>query len=281
MLDQEDDPELDDEWLTADEQLTSFRKVREKIVGGMKGIESPYVKVPQSSDEDLVVRERVTSRTEIPSVREPDTYGNHAPIGQAHNGGSSANSQDIPVSMDNVCTDRNGNQYVTSPSGEALGRNVNVRRSERIRNSPQRYNPWFGAAREWKNDAVASIVYIIQDRDFDSNLDTDDILSLLAEWDAEDCMDTPSMFHMRKYYALKTQSHDPDTPTYMEALSREIWKNTLMQWMMKSKVLWEGTHRRLFQGIHLLITMCFQEHGLSSARENLIGQLGNSRHDIV
>ena len=60
---------------------------------------------------------------------------------------------------------------------------------------------------------------MIQDRDFDSNVDTDDILSLLAEWDAEDYMDTPSTFHMRESYALKTQSHDPDTPTYMEALS--------------------------------------------------------------
>ena len=30
-----------------------------------------------------------------------------------------------------------------------------------------------------------------------------------------------STFHMRESYALKTQSHDPDTPTYMEALSGE------------------------------------------------------------
>ena len=62
---------------------------------------------------------------------------------------------------------------------------------------------------------------MIQDRDLNRNVDTDDILSLLAEWDAEDCMDTPSTFHMREYYALKTQSHDPDTKTYMEALSGE------------------------------------------------------------
>ena len=62
---------------------------------------------------------------------------------------------------------------------------------------------------------------MIQDRDFDSNVDTDDILSLLSEWDAEDFMDTPSTFHMREYYALKSQSHDPDTPTYMEALPGE------------------------------------------------------------
>ena len=60
---------------------------------------------------------------------------------------------------------------------------------------------------------------MIQDRDFDRNVDTDDILSLLAEWDAEDCMDTPSTFHTRESYALKTQNHDPDIPTYIEAIS--------------------------------------------------------------
>ena len=147
--------------------------------------------------------------------------GTMQPLVKAQNDGSSAKIQEIPVSTDNVCPDGNENQYVTSPSGEASGRNVNVIRSELIRNFPQRFNPGFGAAREWKNDAVASIVYIIQDRDFDSNVDTDDILSLLADWDAEDCMDTPSTFHMRESYALKTQSHDPDTPTYMEALSGE------------------------------------------------------------
>ena len=72
-----------------------------------------------------------------------------------------------------------------------------MRRYERIRNSPRWYNSGFGTAREWKNESVANIVYMTQDRDFDNNVDTDDILSLLAEWDAEDCMDTPSTFHMR------------------------------------------------------------------------------------
>ena len=79
MLDQEDNPELDYEWLTADEQLTRFSKAREQIVGRVKGTESPYVQGPQSSEEDLVVRERYPSRTEIPSVRELGTNGNHAP----------------------------------------------------------------------------------------------------------------------------------------------------------------------------------------------------------
>ena len=86
--------------------------------------------------------------------------------------------------MENVCPEGTEDQYVTSPSGEALGRNLYVRRSKGIRNSPQWYNPVFGAAREWKNDAVAIIVYMIQDRDLNSNVNTDDILFLLDEWDA-------------------------------------------------------------------------------------------------
>ena len=39
MLYQEDDLELDDEWLTADEQLSRFSKSREKILGRVKGSE--------------------------------------------------------------------------------------------------------------------------------------------------------------------------------------------------------------------------------------------------
>ena len=77
--------------MIADEQLTRFSKAREQIVGRFKVIESPSVQGHQPSEEDLVVRERVPSRTEIPLVLEPGTNGNHAPIGQAQNSGSSAN----------------------------------------------------------------------------------------------------------------------------------------------------------------------------------------------
>ena len=73
-----------------------------------------------------------------------------------------------------------------------------MRRSKHIRKYTQQYNPGFGSANEWKNDAVASIVYMIQGRDLNINVDTYDILSLLADWDAEYCMDTPSTFHMRE-----------------------------------------------------------------------------------
>ena len=69
MLYQEDDPELDYEWLTADEQLTRFSKARKKIVRRFKGTESPYIQGPQYSGENPVIRERVPSRTERPSVR--------------------------------------------------------------------------------------------------------------------------------------------------------------------------------------------------------------------
>ena len=89
----------------------------------------------------------VPSRTESPSVRKPGTNGNHAPIGQAHNEGSS-NSQETPVSMDNVRPEGTEEQSVTSPNGESLGRNVHMSSSKRIRKSPQRYNPGFGSSIE-------------------------------------------------------------------------------------------------------------------------------------
>ena len=119
------------------------------------------------------------------------------PIGQLQNYSSSDNNQEIPVSVESVRPEETVSKSVISPSGEALVSYVHVRRSKCIRKSPQRYNPGFRASREWNNEAVASIVYMIQDRDLDSNVDRDDILSLLSEWDAEYCMDTSSTFHMR------------------------------------------------------------------------------------
>ena len=93
MLDQEYDPELDYEGLTTNEKLTRFSKDRHQILGRVKELESPYVQGPQSSEEDPVLRDRVPKRTERPSVREPGTNGNHAPIVQAHNYGYSDNRQ--------------------------------------------------------------------------------------------------------------------------------------------------------------------------------------------
>ena len=62
----------------------------------------PYVQRPQSSEEDLVVRDRVPSKTERPSVIEFGTDGNHAPIDQSQND-VSCDSQEIPVSIENMC----------------------------------------------------------------------------------------------------------------------------------------------------------------------------------
>ena len=50
--------------------------------------------------------------------------------------------------MDNVRPEGTEDRSVTSPSGEDFGGNFHVRRCERIRKYPQRYNPGFGAARD-------------------------------------------------------------------------------------------------------------------------------------
>ena len=58
-----------------------------------------------------------------------------------------------------------------------------MRRYKRIRKSPHQYDPVFGADREWKNEAIVSIICMTQYGDFNRNIYMDDILSLLSECD--------------------------------------------------------------------------------------------------
>ena len=48
---------------------------------------------------------------------------------------------------------------------------------------------------------------MIQNGDINSNVDKDEILSLLTEWDAEYFMDMQSTFHMRESYVLKSSTN--------------------------------------------------------------------------
>ena len=52
------------------------------------------------------------------------------PLVKAQNDGSSANSQQIPVSMDNEHPEGTEDQSITSEDGEDLRRNVHMRRSK-------------------------------------------------------------------------------------------------------------------------------------------------------
>ena len=61
----------------------------------------------------------------------------------------------------------------------------------------------------------------------------------------------------------------------------KTWKNISRKWMMKLRVLLEDFHGRLYQESNFLITMCFQEHNLSSAIGNLFGRTLNPRRGIV
>ena len=67
-----------------------------------------------------------------------------------------------------------------------------MRLSKITRKYPQKYDPGFGAAREWKSYAVSSLVYMIKDGDYDRNIDIENILSLLDDWYAEDFINDPS-----------------------------------------------------------------------------------------
>ena len=60
---------------------------------------------------------------------------------------------------------------------------------------------------------------MIKDRYLNINVYTDKILLLLAEWDTDDFMYVPSIFHIRLSYVTKYKSHDLDTPEYIDGLS--------------------------------------------------------------
>ena len=111
---------------------------------------------------------------------------------------------------------------------------------------------------------------MIQGRDLNRNVNTDDIILLLDDWYAGDCMDNPSTFHMREYYALDLKSMILILQRIWRPYHAKNWKNTSRQWMMRFKLSREVKHGRLFQGTEFLITICFQEHGTSSSRGNLI-----------
>ena len=86
---------------------------------------------------------------------------------------------------------------------------------------PHQFDPLFGSAIQYNSEGVASLVYMIRNRDYDRNVDTEKVLYLLAGWDAQDCMDYMSKFYIREPYDIKSHSHQPNTPMYMEALSGE------------------------------------------------------------
>ena len=51
---------------------------------------------------------------------------------------------------------------------------------------PHKYDPVFGSAIELNSDNVASLLYMIQSGYYDDNVGSDDILSLLGHWNAQE-----------------------------------------------------------------------------------------------
>ena len=112
------------------------------------------------------------------------------------NDGSSNNSQEILFSVDNLSPEGTKDQSARSPIA-IFKRDVHVSHSECNSKTTQRFDPLFGSEIEWKSDTVASLKYIIHYGDYDGNVDTYKIRSLISDWDSEDCMDTPSTLHTR------------------------------------------------------------------------------------
>ena len=77
---------------------------------------------------------------------------------------------------------------------------------------------------------------MIQGRDLNSNVNTDDILLLLDDLYAVDCMDKTSTFHMRQYYALNLKAMILILQRIRRPYQSKNWKKISRQWMMKLKL---------------------------------------------
>ena len=86
--------------------------------------------------------------------------------------------------MENISPEVTEDQYVTYISGEVWERNEHVRHSKPINKYPYQYDPCIGAARQCNIDYITILVYIIFDWGYNSNIDTDKNILLLAEWDS-------------------------------------------------------------------------------------------------
>ena len=93
MLDQWYDPELYYGWLTSNDQVTRFRKARDNILERVKVPKTIYVQLTQYYEEDPVLKNMGSIRTDSLSFIDPGTGVNHAPVVQVRNSCSSTNRQ--------------------------------------------------------------------------------------------------------------------------------------------------------------------------------------------
>lgn len=117
---------------------------------------------------------------------------------------------------------------------------IELRCSSRSRKPPTHFQPGWGSARAWKSDQVAALALTLEQglqdekplktegqEPFMSD-DWNEIISCLAEMDMELSLKRPRVDHALDVSLKAKTAHDPDSPSFTEAITGEYadeyWK---------------------------------------------------------
>ena len=203
-LDSADDPELHDEWLASDDRLLRDTDRRRRAVQ----LRSPAPPSPSAFE-----RENVDNDSIIDLVTTPDDLSSALNTPQTVRFGSNTRVIDdtprlvapVPFALDSPL----------APTQAPTASSPILRRSSRTRARPVPYQSDFASARQWKNNEVLYLAQTMANLTISISSQTK-LNSLLTDIDAE----TTATNYSPASYAAKPK-HDPDTPSYVEAMSGE------------------------------------------------------------
>ena len=234
MLDDDEDVDLTEEWLSEDERIerearrrNTIGLQRERLLAETEAtIERENVRtqiVPTAASEH-VERTAIPTRDEVKTVRfsntrraiveDPTRIVRKKPLVVQDSVEQIISPEvAIPVPPENtvaVPVRKSGFAVPVTEPGSGVGV---LRRSSRLSRQPMNYDPGVEAASKWKDKEVVMMAETMAGAKC-SKSEYDALIALLEEQDAANIADvyTPMAFASKK-------KEDPDTPSYVEALS--------------------------------------------------------------
>jgi hypothetical protein len=228
VLDDEDNPDLSDEWLSTDERLIRDNMRRRNAVQHQR--ERLHTK--HDDPATTLERENVPNATRVPAQVRFQTTNDQSTqevrFGNTNRVIDDSNTVNRTTQRAQPITIPVRDEEEMQPHQESVNAIPDVlptvtpsfqrRASTRTRLTPTRFTPGEGAAsqwknNEWKNTNVLNLAEHMSELKWTDN-DMKEISALLADHDAEETAMNyqPAAFTAKKRY-------DPDTPSYMEAMS--------------------------------------------------------------
>ena len=202
IFDESDDPLLSDEWLTPDEALLRQQQHRRDAV--VRPTTDPLNTQPDDNIQPEPSDKERKNDGHFHGPNVPNLASEEASVVVLEEAPTPVRRQSVRFS-DSVLSDASLTPIRSRP--------------QRARQSPIRYDPGVGSAREWKSDSVAHLAKICESGTW-TGTQWNDICGLLALMDTERISLNP-IYHPLPQAYLSKKKRDPDTPNYFDAMSGE------------------------------------------------------------